>query len=185
MKKLVVAIVLVLVAAGGWLTYLSHTSAVDESANVPVITVMDILHASDLSEGIKHAVKANDDEALTQWLKKAREVGKAADLPEKQLDYLTSQQAKNYVTFNAKRDLFNESFEKRFYQLKGIEDLKKQYPEAKDLFPNAEALLNKRDTIVKSIATTLSNGSAPSEAEMEEARKLWQERYVQQSADTE
>lgn len=177
MKKLIAAFAILVVAIAGWFVYLSHSS--NTQSQVPVITVMDILHASDLQEGIKSAVENKDQKAFEEWLGKAKEVARQAALPESDLHYLESSQAEEYLRFNASRALFNDAFEQRFYRLEGIGDLKAQYPQARDLFPQAEALLVKRDAIVKSIATTLANGDDPSQEDMEKARQMWQERYRQ------
>ncbi|MCW8108777.1 hypothetical protein OPS25_09750 [Alteromonas ponticola] len=180
MKRLALVGLLVLtITVVGWFGWLSRESASDEV--VPVITVMDILHATDLQEGIKQGVLENDPDKVAYWLEKAKEVAEAAQLPASDLAYLDSRQAKEYVKFNAKRSLFNDEFEQRFYALKGIESLKEKYPEARDLFANAERLLAKRDQIVMNIASTLSDGAAPGEAEIKKAKSMWMERYQQQT----
>ncbi|MBU3022654.1 hypothetical protein [Aestuariibacter sp. A3R04] len=175
MKKIGLIIVPVLFVVGGYFIYLSDESASHES--VPVITVMDILHASDLAEGVKVAVKQGDSDAVSGWLMKAREVAEVAGLSENDMAYLASQKARDYVIFNAKRRLFNEAFETRYLALEGIGDLKETYPEAVDLFPKAEALLAKRDTIISQIALTLSNGQTPGSSDIAAAKLLWQQRY--------
>ncbi|RDV27490.1 hypothetical protein DXV75_05535 [Alteromonas aestuariivivens] len=176
MKKLIIALSLFGLALTGWFVYLSQQSA-ESVARVPVITVMDILHASDLQEGVKEAVKKQDDKAVKEWLDKALYVAEEAELARSDIEYLGSVQAEEYVIFNANRALFNEAFEQRYYRLEGMDDLKTQYPQAKDLFAKAEALLAKRDSIVENIATTLANGDAPGKAEIQQAKRMWQERY--------
>jgi hypothetical protein len=75
--------------------------------------------------------------------------------------------------FNAKRQLYNDAFEARYYSLEEVESLKAQYPEAKDLFPRTDALIEKRDAIIKQIAIALSNEDIPSEDALEQARQQW------------
>lgn len=184
MKKALVVLALFIVILVGWFSYLS-TSAIngeEELSSVPVITVMDILHARDLQAGVKQAVKANDSEAINGWLEQALSVAKAASLSQHDIDYLSSSQAYDYLVFNAKRQLFNDAFEARYYALEDISDLQTQYPEAKDLYERAEQLIEKRDAIIFQIATALSNNDAPTEIELEEAKKQWLLR-AQQRAD--
>ncbi len=175
MKKAGLLVGLVAVCVIGYFIYLSDTSS--ESAPVPVITVMDILHATDLQAGIKQAVEDNDDDALSSWMEKAAHVGEQAGLAADDMAYLNSSRAVDYVKFNAKRSLFNDEFEQRYYALEEIESLKSAYPEANDLFPKVDALIEKRDQIITQIAATLSPGQTPGDAEISEARRLWQERY--------
>ncbi|NMH58760.1 hypothetical protein [Alteromonas ponticola] len=180
MKRVaLIGLLILALSVVGWFGWLSRDSAYEEV--VPVITVMDILHASDLQEGIKQGVLEDDPDQVEYWLEKARDVAKEAKLPESDLAYLNSRQAKEYVKFNAKRTLFNDEFEQRFYTLQGIESLKDKYPEAKDLFANAERLLAKRDQIVMNIASTLSDGAQPGPAEIKKAKSMWMERYQQQT----
>lgn len=135
---------------------------------------MELLHASDLQAGVKQAVENNDYAAIDGWIAQAVDVGKAASLSQQDLDYLHSTHAREYVIFNAKRQLFNQEFEQRYYALDDIASLKTKYPEAKDLFPRAEALLAKRDAIIRQIAETLSGETPPSEAALKEAETQWQ-----------
>lgn len=182
MKALIAVIIVIALAVAARFVYLSQSSASDENTQVPVITVMEILHASDLQAGIKKAVSQNDQQAIADWLDKARNVGEQAALSESDMDYLTSEQAKEYVVFNAKRALFNEKFETRYLNLRGIDDLKQAYPEAQDLFARAETLLQKRDDIIKRIAQTLAGGEEPGEEHLQQAQAMWKARY-QESQD--
>ena len=180
MKGVIAALVVVALAVAGRFIYLSQSSSSEENTQVPVITVMEILHATDLQAGIKRAVSENDNQAIDDWLDKARNVGEQAALSKSDMAYLSSGQAREYVIFNAKRALFNEKFETRYLNLRGIDDLKQAYPEAKDLFPRAETLLQKRNDIIERIAQTLAGGDAPDEEHIREAQAMWKARYREQ-----
>jgi len=174
-KKALVVLAVVIVAVFSWFTYLSLDADKRDqnAAEVPLITVMEILHASDLQEGVKQAVKNNNAEQVDSWMEQAREVGQAAKLSSEDMDYLASETAKDYVVFNAKRQLYNEAFEARYYALEDVESLKAQYPEAKDLFPRTDALIEKRDAIIQQIAVAISGSEQPDDAALQEARKQW------------
>lgn len=180
MKGVIAVLVVIALAVAGRFIYLSQSSSSEENTQVPVITVMEILHATDLQAGIKSAVSENDNQAIDDWLEKARNVGEQAALSNSDMAYLASGQAREYVIFNAKRALFNEKFETRYLNLRGIDDLKQAYPEAKDLFPRAETLLQKRNDIIERIAQTLAGGEAPDEDHIREAQALWKARYREQ-----
>ena len=175
MKKALVVLAIIIAAIFAWFAYLSlDADNRDQSAaQVPLITVMEILHASDLQQGVKQAVKEGNVEAVDSWMVQAREVGQAASLSSEDMDYLNSETAKDYVVFNAKRQLYNEAFEARYYALEDVESLKAQYPEAKDLFPRTDALIKKRDDIIQQIAVAISGDEQPDEAALKEARKQW------------
>jgi len=174
-KKALVVLAVVIAAIFAWFAYLSlDADNRDQSAaQVPLITVMEILHASDLQQGVKQAVKEGNVEAVDSWMEQAREVGQAANLTSEDMDYLNSETAKDYVVFNAKRQLYNEAFEARYYALEDVESLKAEYPEAKDLFPRTDALIKKRDDIIQQIAVAISGNEQPDDSALEEARKQW------------
>lgn len=178
MKQLLILGVVCIIAIGGYFMWLSEQSAEPVGEPVPVINVMDILTATDLSAGIKQAVKKNDQQAIDEWLAKGQAVGKEAGFSERDLAYLVSDKARNYVVFNAKRRLFNEAFEARYANLQDITDLKEKYPEADDLYKQAQALIRKRDSIIEQIAGTLAEGQTVTKAHRQAAQKLWQERFI-------
>ena len=175
MKKALVVLAIIVAATFSWFAYLSLDADKrdQDAAQVPLITVMEILHASDLQEGVKQAVKDGNIEVVDSWMIQAREVGQAANLSSEDMDYLNSETAKDYVIFNAKRQLYNEAFEARYYALEEVETLKEQYPEAKDLFARTDALIEKRDAIIQQIAVAISGSEQPDEATLKEARKQW------------
>lgn len=175
MKKALVVLVLVVISSLSWLVNLSLDADKrdQQAAQVPLVTVMEILHASDLQAGIKQAVKQNDYGAVDEWMTKALEVAQVANLSAEDLIYLQSETAKDYVIFNANRQLYNEAFERRYYTLEETESLKALYPQAKDLFPRTDALIEKRDAIIEQIAVALSGSEPPSEDAMAEARQQW------------
>ncbi|PXW77179.1 hypothetical protein BZA03_101645 [Alteromonas sp. I10] len=175
MKKALVVLAIIVAATFSWFAYLSLDADKrdQDAAQVPLITVMEILHASDLQAGVKQAVKNGNEEEIDAWMSQAREVGQAANLSPEDMDYLSSETAEDYVVFNAKRQLYNEAFEARYYALEDVDVLKEQYPEAKDLFARTDALIEKRDAIIQQIAVAISGNEQPDEAALEEARKQW------------
>jgi len=89
--------------------------------------------------------------------------------------------AKNYLLFGAKRSLFNEAVEQAYYALDDIETVKNRYPEAQDLFADADKLISARDSIIRQIATELAVGEQPDEQTLNAAGKLLKQRFAQQA----
>lgn len=106
MKKLLIALGAIIVVTAGYLAWLSHDSAADTSqVPAPVITIDDILNASDLADGVKQAVADGNEKAIDGWLRKGQNVAEQAGLSERDIDYLTSDKARDYVTFNGQNAL--------------------------------------------------------------------------------
>ena len=76
---IVAVITCIVFAIAGWFVYLAEdTNQRDQaSAQVPVITLMEILHASDLQAGVNEAVKNGDKDAINQWMEQAQVVAEA------------------------------------------------------------------------------------------------------------
>lgn len=175
MKKALVVLIFIATTLATWFIYLSSEANKrdEQAAEVPLITVMEILHASDLQQGVKLAVQQNDEHAINEWVEQALQVAQAANLSSQDIRYLQSKAAKAYLIFNAKRQLYNDAFEARYYALEEVESLKAQYPEAKDLFGRTDALIKKRDAIIEQIAVALSGSEAPDSTVLDAARQQW------------
>lgn len=178
MKKVLLFLALAATLIAGRLLYLAQTTDVPETpTEAPLLTIDQILQATDLQAGIKSAVKNRDDQAFKQWMAQAYEVGEAAGLSDADLVYLASEQCMDYMRFNAKRTLFNDEFEQRYKALLPIDDLIVKYPEAGDLVEKAQALLVKRDSLIEQMAQTLAGGGIVDNGHLDQAKALWIERY--------
>lgn len=181
-KILIIAGLLLLAAVVFWQvkeTNQSTTPQYDEAELVSMAFRQQILHASDLVAGMASAVKNGDEAAIEQWQNKAVEVAEAAELTDSDIAFIRSDKGREYLIFHAKRALFNQAFEQHYYQLKGIDELKAQYPEAQDLFADADRLIVSRDAIILDIASELSETTPPDNAAIKQAKTLWQERFSQ------
>ena len=182
-KKIIIVIGLILLAVAGFWQFNGSdepaTAEYDEAELVSMAFRQQILHASDLVAGMATAVKNNDEAAIEQWQQKAVEVAKAAELTDSDITFISSEKGRDYLVFHAKRALFNEAFEQHYYELKGIAALKTKYPEARDLFAEADRLIAARDAIILDVARELSDTETPDEADIKQAKALWQERFRQ------
>lgn len=175
MNKTLVVLLSCITMIAAYFAYLSDASQdrADNAAYVPVITVMDILHATDLQSGIKQAVKQSNSDKIDEWVSQALVVAEEAKLPTADITYLQSDAARDYLVFNAKRQLFNDAFEEQYYTLGGIDELKVKYPEAQDLFERAQTLLDKREQIIYQIAMTVSGNQTPTQQDVQNAQEIW------------
>lgn len=184
MKSIVSLILVALIAGGVWWYQNQPSGGTTAVEPFPTITIEQIFATSDFSNGVKQAVINNNPQAVDEWLEKALHVAEQAQLDAETLDYIQSPRAHDYVVFVAKRQLFSEAFEARYYDLQDIDSLKAKYPEAEDLFPRADTLITQRDQTIQEVAKTLSEGKAVDEATLAYAKKLWRERFSEQQGVT-
>ena len=177
-KILVMLCLLVLVVLAFW--QFNDQQPIEEFNDAELASMafrQQILHASDLVAGVAAAVKNDDQAAIREWQQKAIEVAKAAELTDRDIDFIRSEKGQEYLVFHAKRALFNRAFEQHYYELKGIDALKTRYPEARDLFAEADKLIAARDAIIEDIANELQSDEIGEKAALKEARALWQARF--------
>lgn len=181
MKVIIALIVLVAVGATLWLSNQGQIeNPVPQTQELPVISRQQILTATDLIDGVKNALQEHDEQAISQWLDRALAVAKEADMPQKDIDYIASDMAKDFVVFQAQRSMFNDAVEQAYYDLLYIEDIKADFPQAQDLFDSADKLIAERDNLINKIATELAGGDTPTDAEVRTARQQWLMRYAHQ-----
>ncbi|TPV55363.1 hypothetical protein FJ444_16810 [Aestuariibacter sp. GS-14] len=179
-KGLILAVVLLFAAAGIWVSQSVEpvNNEQDDTDLASLSFRQQILHASDLMAGVKVAIKQQDEQALQAWQQKAVDVAKAAELSEQDIEFIASNEGLEYLQFHANRALFNDELLQRYHSLSGIDDLKAQYPQAQDLFAKADNMIAQRDAIINEIAIELGGVNPPEKVALEEARRLWLQRFT-------
>lgn len=177
MKVVITALIVVMLAGLIW--YNNDTNDAQTYApHQPVISRQDILNASDLVDGVKQALINQDDDAIDGWLDKAEDLAQEADLPAEDVDYITSENARKYVIFLAKRQLFNDAVEQAYYTLFDIDAIKAQYPEAQDLYSKADDLIAQRNKILEKIASEIAQGQTLNDDFRRQALAMWKQRFA-------
>ncbi|WP_051275234.1 hypothetical protein [Aestuariibacter salexigens] len=175
MMKVVVAVVVVIIIATFTFWPDAQQPVATDPVAQPAITLDQILSASDLELAARQTAESNQPQALSDALALAAQVATEAGLSQRDIDYLKSGQAKEYLLFKARRQLFFEQFEAHYYALMPIEELKKVYPEAQDLFERAEQLIAQRDQQILQIAEEMADNETQTESYLQLARQQWLE----------
>ena len=139
----------------------------------PLITMSDILNNPEFKEGMQQAVGDKDQGLMEDLQDKAIEIAQAAGFSPAQMKLLEGEQGKLYLSFNAKRQLFMQAFTVAFKQLDDIGPLKQRYPEAQDLFPRADELIEQRDAKLLAAAKELAGSDTEYQGHIEQAREQW------------
>lgn len=141
----------------------------------PLIGMTDVLNNPEFKEGIQQAVRENDEALMADLQDKAIEIAQVAGFNDSQMKLLEGEQGKNYLSFNAKRQLFMQAFSLAYKQLDDIEPLKKRYPEARDLFAKADELIAKREADLIAAAKELAGSESDYQGYLEQAREQWRQ----------
>lgn len=169
-KKLVSGLILVAIAAvliGIW--YLKQTSPelipppvskIQSETEIRSFSYQDILNNPEFRTEMQNAVRNFDQQKAEKLQEKALEIAMAAQLPPNEINLIKGERGLDYMQFLAKRQLFLSGFERRYRQLKGINDIKALYPEANDLFARSDRLITQRDEEIQAIAYELAEGGS-------------------------
>lgn len=175
-RILVVAAILTVIVVGIFLvTQEQQPSEIPQ----PSISYLDILENPEFEQGIQQAIQNNDQALFDALQAKAVEIAEAAQLPEEQRALIEGERGAHHIRFRAKRQLFWQEVERRYRELKGIEDLYAKYPEAESLFDQADELMAKREAMLNELADALQteNSSLNRNEAMQQAQVLWLQRF--------
>ncbi len=140
------------------------------------LSYLDILDNPELKRSVQESLLTQDDELLGRIQNKALEIAKVANLPAAEYALLEGRRGRQLMIFRAKRQIFMQKFEEHYNQFIAIDNLKRAFPEAQDMFAKDDELITRRDQQIKAIAEELSGGQDV-EAYVQRARDLWRARY--------
>lgn len=140
----------------------------------PLLTLNELLNASDFQNGIKKAVLEKDNVSLADWQQQLLDVADQVHLSVRDLNRISGEQGLMFIEFEAKKQLFHEAFVDKFMHFEDIDDLIKQYPHLTGLHERALKLIGERDSAVTRAAQLLSQDGLQGDA-MEEARAQWKD----------
>lgn len=158
----------------------SEVSTLDrDQASIPLLSLSELMSASDFQEGIKQAVINDDRAALVYWQEQALLVANEANLLPRELELISGEQGLVYIEYQAKKQLFNDSFVERFLYFQEIDSLINQYPYLTGLHERARKLVAERDALVLKAIEILENDAYQGNARIA-AEQQWRD-YVLQS----
>lgn len=143
----------------------------------PLLSLDELLNASDFQAGIKQAVANNDKNALLEWQTQLLMVAHEVRLMPRELDRISGEQGLIYIEFEAKKQLFHDAFVERFMHFEDIDDLITKYPYLTGVHKRASLLISERDKVVSRAAAMLVEGGLQGDA-TEEARAQWRDYMV-------
>lgn len=155
----------------------SAMTAENDNAVQPLLTLDELLNASDFQAGIKQSVLNDDSTALKDWQDQLLAVAKEVHLAPSDVKRISGQQGLLFIEFEAKKQLFNEEFIERFMNFQKIDDLIQKYPYLTGVHKRAQSLIDARDVAIERAATMLSEEGIEGDA-TQQARAQWQDYMI-------
>lgn len=149
-----------------------HIAQPSEHSEQIKISYLDILENPEFKQKMRQAILSDDVETMQMLQNRAIEIANVAGLSADQTSLLVGERGLHFIAFRVQRQIFADKFSEHYIQLKSIEQLKRQYPQAQDLFARADQLIQVRDQSIKDIAIALSSGDNY-QAHLAQAQQQW------------
>jgi len=160
-------------------TSTSSSVTVPESDNgvQPLLTLGELLNASDFQTGIKQSVINDDKESLRYWQKQLLAVAHEVHLAPREISLLSGEQGLVFIEFEAKKQLFNDEFIERFMNFENIDSLIQKYPYLTGVHKRALSLIAARDIAIERAAAVLTEEGIDGNV-TQKARAQWQDYMI-------
>lgn len=177
---ILIAVVLtaILYIVVNWLT---QPRQLESSISPSGVSMTQLLSVPEVTEKALFSVVEDNPEILLEVQTELVATAEKLGFSDSQLSFLASEPLLDYLRYHAKREMFNAAVNQAYINLERIDDIKAQYPEARDLFKDAEQLIIRRNQLIEQIALSLANQeglSVPTKAHFQEAATLWRQKMA-------
>lgn len=156
---------------------ISITTEQEDAVALPLLTLDELLNASDFQAGIKQAVINDDRVSLKDWQGQLLAVAKEVHLGARDVKLISGEQGLVFIEFEAKKQLFNDEFIERFITFESIDELIQKYPYLTGVHERALSLIAARDAaIIRATAMLSEDGLQGDLTQM--ARTQWQDYMI-------
>lgn len=143
------------------------------SQALPLLTLNELLNASDVKQGLSLASSNNDDALLIEWQGMLLQAADEVNLKESEKHLLKGEQGLNYLAFQGMKSNYQAAFQRAFVAFEDVEDVYRAYPAFQDLHERSSRLVEQRDALIESVADELKQQDFDGDAH-EEAKRKWQ-----------
>ena len=158
-------------------TSISITTEKDVAVAVPLLTLDELLNASDFQAGIRQAVINDDRVSLKDWQGQLLAVAKEVHLSLHDVNLISGERGLVFIEFEAKKQLFNDEFIERFITFESIDELIQKYPYLTGVHERALSLIAARDAAIIRATAMLSEDGLQGDLN-QKARTQWQDYMI-------
>ncbi|MFT6268239.1 MAG: hypothetical protein ACJAVV_001044 [Alphaproteobacteria bacterium] len=163
---------------------LQNMSANDASfsaENAPLLTLQELLGASDVKQAIAEAAATKNIEALTLWQETLMSAAREVNLAANELALIRGEQGLRYLEFQGMKTNYQNAFEYAFVEFEDVNKVYADYPAFENLHKRSMSLVKQRDELVTKVAEELKTSGFEGNT-VEEAKRQWQNFFRSQSA---
>ena len=164
----------------------SSAAQLEETSNkqaIPLLSLQELLQASDLKLALAQAAKEDDQEVFEFWQKSLLKVADEVNLLASERQLIEGKQGLVFLEFQGMKTNYKAEFEHAFFEFGDINAVYAKYPAFKNAHAQSKELVKKRDELINKVAEELKQQGFEGESK-QEARLQWQN-YTSQELRTE
>lgn len=147
----------------------------------PLLTLQELLSASDVKQALANAAAANDIKALRLWQETLLSAASEVNLASRDRALIAGEQGLRYLEFQGIKTNYQTAFEDAFIEFEDVNKVYQDYPAFENLHKRSMTLVIQRDELVMKVAQELEASGFEGDAD-EEAKRQWQNFFKSQSA---
>jgi hypothetical protein len=155
--------------------------AADEAnQTLPLLSLNELLSASDVKEGLATAAANNDETLLREWQETLLNAASEVNLLEAEKVLLRGEQGLKYLSFQGMKLNYQTAFEQAFVSFADVDEVYRAYPAFQNLHERSSRLVEQRDALIEAVASDLKEQNFEGDV-YAEAKRQWQV-YVKSQA---
>lgn len=145
----------------------------DAIQTLPLLSLNELLSASDVKEGLSIAAANDDESLLREWQETILAAAEEVNLLETEKALLRGEQGLKYLAFQGMKLNYQTAFEKAFVSFADVDEVYQAYPAFEDLHERSSRLVEQRDALIEAVAEELRLQNFEGDA-YAEAKRQWQ-----------
>lgn len=143
------------------------------SQELPLLTLYELLNASDVKQALSLAATNNDEKLLLEWQETLLQAADEVNLAQSERSLLKGEQGLKYLAFQGMKSNYQAAFERAFVAFEDVDEVYRAYPAFEDLHERSSRLVAQRDALIESVAGELKQQKFDGDA-LQEAKRQWQ-----------
>jgi hypothetical protein len=149
--------------------------------NSPLLSLQELLNASDVKEGLARAAKQNDQAQLRLWQQTLLSAADEVSLAPRERVLISDKQGLQYLAFQGMKTNYQTAFEEAFLAFGDVDKVYSDYPAFIDLHKKSIKLVEQRDELVAKVTQELEENGYQGDPEAE-AKRQWQNFFLTEQA---
>jgi hypothetical protein len=152
-----------------------------ETPEPPLLSLSELLNASDVKQALAIAAEQNDIDSLRMWQETLLDAADEVNLASNEVTLLSGERGLRYLAFQGMKANYQTAFERAFFAFEDVNQVYKDYPAFEDLHKRSSELVKQRDELVGKVSAELEASDFEGDA-FEEAKRQWQNFVLTESA---